>query len=90
MFLHDHLVGPIAPYAKLRIPAKILNAEKVWKLWEMSTVPTLTMDQYATLLRVPNTILPGKGIISWNLQDVPLGGVSYFIHLRDGKLLSLH
>ena len=42
------------------------------------------------LLKTPNPITPGKGIIYWNLQwEVLLGLVGYFALLGEEELLSL-
>ena len=51
---------------------------------------TLTMDQWAVLLRTVSPIKPGKGIIYWDLQwDIPPGWVSYSAPLVEGKPLNL-
>ena len=43
------------------------------------------------LLRTPNPITPGKGVIYWNLLwDFPQGLASYFIPPGEGEVLSLH
>lgn len=45
----------------------------------------------AMVLRTPSPIMPGKGVVYWNLQWlVPLGCVSYFAPLGEGELFSLH
>ena len=88
---NDQPVEAIAPYARLRIPAETPNTIKVWKSRETVMILTLTMDQCAVLLRTPSPIIPGKGVIYWNLQwDIPPGWVSYFTPLGEGKLLNLH
>ena len=57
----------------------------------MAIAPTLAMDQCAISLRTPGPIMPGKGIIYCSLQwGIPLGWVSYFKPLCEGKLLSHH
>ena len=89
--MNDQPVGPVAAYARLGTPAEKSHTVKVWKSPETAIALTLTMDQRAVLLRTPSPIMPGKGIIYWNLQwDVPLGWVSYFAPLGKGELLNLH
>ena len=49
------------------------------------------MDQCTLLLRTPSLSATGKGVIYWNLQwDIRPGWVSYFTHLGEGELFSLH
>ena len=76
---------------RLRAPAKTSNTVKVWRWQETAIAPILTMAQSATLLRTPSPIMPGKGVIPWNLQwNVPPECVSYFTSLGKGELLNLH
>lgn len=43
------------------------------------------------LLRMPDSIMAGKGDTYWNLEwAVPLEWVSYFVRLGEGELLNLH
>lgn len=43
------------------------------------------------LLRMSNSIMPGKGDTYWNLEwAVPLEWVSYFVCLGEGEFLNLH
>lgn len=50
-----------------------------------------TMGQHAMLLRTPSPVMPGKGIIYWNLQWGMLTGLaSYFTFLGEEGLLILH
>lgn len=69
--LNDQPVRPVAPNARLGTPTHVetANTTKVWKSWE--TVPTLTMDQHAMLLRTLSPIMPGKGVIYWNVHMGP-------------------
>lgn len=78
--LNDQPIGPIAPKAKLGTPAETTSAVKLWKSWETATVPTLTLDQWAMLLRTQSPITPWKGSIYWNLHwDIPPGWVNCFV-----------
>ena len=75
----------VAVYA-LGTPAETPNTIKLWKSRETTIVLILTVDQRAKLRRTPGPIMPGKGVIYWNLQcDVPLGGMDYFAPWLRGK-----
>lgn len=79
----------MTPHARPRIPAEAPSIINVWKLQSTANALTLTVDQYAGLLRTPSPITPGKGAIYWNLQwDVLPRWVNYFKPLHKGELIS--
>lgn len=75
----------------MRNIAEGADIEKVWKLRETAVALTLDKGQCDTLLRTPSTVMPGKGVIYWNLQwDVLPEWVNCFKPLSERKLLSVH
>lgn len=58
-------VGPLVPYARMRNTAEGADIEKIWKLRETAFALTLDIGQCDILLRIPSTVMPGKGVIYW-------------------------
>lgn len=61
----------------------------IWKSWETAIVLTLTVDQYAILIRTPSPSMPERGIVYWYFQwDISSGWVSYFSPLENYSISS--
>lgn len=67
------------------------NTVKVSKLQKTAIAMTLTVDLCAILLGMAGSILPGKGVVHWNLQwDILRRWASYFAPLGEEEPHNLH
>ena len=68
------------PASQTRDPCQDTQHHKIMEPLERVIALIHTMDQCAMLLRTPSPIIPGKGLIYWNLQFMEFMGMSESLH----------